>query len=146
MYSRQPNRDIRVPHNYSGNIFRNDQPPPTPVEDHTRKHPRFSGNYARERTQEQISNNENDDLREEQKAQEQNEHGDVESSQTDTTVFSEHRDCSESCEKDKKLPILSPIGELGTEEILLIALALIIFQSEKEPNLALILLALLFIK
>ena len=41
--------------------------------------------------------------------------------------------------------IFSPIGALGTEELLLIALALIIFQSGKEPELALLLLALLFI-
>ncbi|MBE6577950.1 MAG: hypothetical protein E7653_07425 [Ruminococcaceae bacterium] len=41
--------------------------------------------------------------------------------------------------------LLSPLGSLGTEEILLIALALIIFQSGKDPDLALILLALLFI-
>ena len=41
--------------------------------------------------------------------------------------------------------ILSPLGALGSEELLLIAIALIIFQSDKQPDLALILLALLFI-
>ncbi len=41
--------------------------------------------------------------------------------------------------------LLSPLGSLGSEELLLIALALIIFQSGKDPDLALILLALLFI-
>ena len=53
--------------------------------------------------------------------------------------------CSEKKEDKKPFSLLSPIGALGTEEILLIALAHIIFQSNKEPELALILLALLFI-
>ena len=56
--------------------------------------------------------------------------------------------CHKNDKKDplqKPFSILSPIGNLGTEELLLIALALIIFQSKSEPELALILLALLFI-
>lgn len=53
--------------------------------------------------------------------------------------------CENKKESNKPFSLLSPIGDLGTEEILLIALALIIFQSGKEPELALILLALLFI-
>ena len=50
-----------------------------------------------------------------------------------------------SSNKKSGSSLLSPIGALGTEEILLIALALIIFQNGKDPDLALILLALLFI-
>ena len=45
----------------------------------------------------------------------------------------------------EKSSLLSPLGNLGSEELLLLALALIIFQGGKEPDLALILLALLFI-
>ena len=41
--------------------------------------------------------------------------------------------------------LLSPLGSLGTEEMLLICLALIVFQSGDAPDLALILLALLFV-
>ena len=57
----------------------------------------------------------------------------------------EQKNHEETEHKEKKAPILSPFGELGTEELLLIALALIVFGSGKEPDLALILLALLFI-
>lgn len=42
--------------------------------------------------------------------------------------------------------ILSPEGSFEAEELLLLALALIIFQGGKENELALLLLALLFIK
>lgn len=60
----------------------------------------------------------------------------------------------ESVEKDKGpsksgsvlQKILSPEGSLETEDLLLLALALIIFQSGKENELALLLIALLFIK
>ncbi len=51
----------------------------------------------------------------------------------------------EICEKKADAPILSAFGDLGSEELLLIALALIIFQGGKDPQLGLILLALLFI-
>ena len=42
--------------------------------------------------------------------------------------------------------ILSPEGSLDAEELLILALALIVFQGGKENELALLLLALLFIK
>lgn len=123
MYSRQPDRNFRVPHNYSGNIFNGTAQPPTPVEDHTRRSPRTDTATYRD-SQTKIY--------------------DAEANLNDTSSD----DISESCKPtsaNAKIPILSPFGALGTEEILLIALALIIFQSGKEPELALILLALLFI-
>lgn len=60
----------------------------------------------------------------------------------------------EECELKKSSPekksflggILSPEGSLDAEELLILALALIIFQGGKENELALLLLALLFIK
>ena len=55
----------------------------------------------------------------------------------------EEKKCAETTKKP--ISILSPLNNLGTEELLLIALALIVFQGGKDPDLALILLALLFI-
>ncbi len=65
----------------------------------------------------------------------------------------ESADKCELCEK-KALPqkksglggILSPEGSLDAEELLILAIALIVFQGGKENELALLLLALLFIK
>lgn len=60
----------------------------------------------------------------------------------------------EKCELKKNHPekksilggILSPEGSFDAEELLILALALIVFQGGKENELALLLLALLFIK
>ena len=60
-------------------------------------------------------------------------------------IKEDKEDKNDKKDESKPFSILSPIGALGTEELLLIALALIIFQSGNEPELALILLALLFI-
>ncbi len=53
--------------------------------------------------------------------------------------------CPPPAEHPKPPSPLSLFGSLGTEELLLLALALIVFQGGKEPELGLILLALLFI-
>ena len=67
------------------------------------------------------------------------------------------RECDEECNKchekheendreNSKKPSLFPsLSSIGTEELLLIAVALMVFQGGKEPDLSLILLALLFI-
>lgn len=125
MYSRQPDRNFRVPHNYSGNIFSSQAQPPTPVEDHTRRPPRT-----------EVRHNE-------QQAELYEAEATAEEALSDASY--ENSKPLAPAPEAKRLPAVSPLGELGTEEILLIALALIIFQSGKEPELALILLALLFI-
>ena len=118
MYSRSSGRDLRVPHNYGGNAFgiRGS----TPVEDLTRRRP---PSPTLEASAEEYDPR--DTAKEENK---------------------EPQAITEGKSRQKASPPLSPIGELGTEELLLIALALIIFQSGKEPQLALILLALLFVQ
>lgn len=126
MYSRQSDRGIRVPPNYSGNIFRDSAVQPTPVEDHTRRRQNTLEQNDTPRYIEEISEEGRNDI--------------------ENAVYDdEQKNHEESEHKEKKAPILSPFGELGTEELLLIALALIVFGSGKEPDLALILLALLFI-
>ena len=126
MYSRQPDRGLRVPPNYSGNIFRDSAVQPTPVEDHTRKRQINSEPNDAPQYTEEIS----DEIR----------------NDTDSAICDDEiKICDKKENKEKKSPIISPFGELGTEELLLIALALIVFGSGKEPDLALILLALLFI-
>ncbi len=52
---------------------------------------------------------------------------------------------TERRESEKKTSLFPSLSSIGTEELLLIAIALMVFQGGKEPDLALILLALLFI-
>ena len=56
-----------------------------------------------------------------------------------------HKPESEKRKNEKKAPLFPSLSSIGTEELLLIAIALMVFQGGKEPDLALILLALLFI-
>ena len=120
MYSRPPNRDSRIPPNYGGSIFSRGNTV-TPVENLT--HRRVPPQRIEEEPLPPI-------IEEEIEARE-------ESRKTEMEV---------SCSmREEKHSLLSPLGHLGTEELLLLALALIIFQDGKEPELALILLALLFI-
>ncbi len=115
MYSRPQSKDFRVPPNYSGSIFGSRQAPSTPVEDLTSK--RTPPTY-------QVP-------------------PEPECECKKCTDCEGQGECSP--EPSRGGSLLSPLGSLGTEELLLIALALIVFQGGKEPELALILLALLFI-
>ena len=117
MYSRSSGRDLRVPHNYGGSAF--GIRGSTPVEDLTRRRPPYP---TLEASAEEY------DGRETQGA---------EAARPQQTA---------DVKSEKHLPTFSPIGEIGAEELLLIALALLIFQNGKEPQLALILLALLFVQ
>ena len=119
MYSRSSAKNLRVPHNYGGSTFSSHGT--TPVEDLTRKRPPSPHVAEYQAHFEDIPKN---------------------SEKQDSISLPE--DCPQP--KSHATPVLSPLGELGTEELLLIALALIIFQSGKEPQLALILLALLFVQ
>lgn len=131
MYSRQSDRSIRIPHNYGGNIFRESAQTPTPVEDRTRRRPNTFGQAANGYSATDSLGAENGE-KTVYEAAETEKDGDTEAPQITEEV-------------NAGAPILSPFGVLGTEEILLIALALIIFQGGKEPEPALMLLALLFI-
>ena len=162
MYSR-PNdkagRDVRVPHNYGGSIFSSQNSP-------TRAVPVRDDSYQRRQTpiprsplhsecKEPLRHTE--EIIEEQQQppnlEESDVRADIEQSCNECEGCDKCEECDrtekqerhqDDCEK-KPLSILSPIGALGGEELLIIALALIIFQSGKEPELALLLLALLFI-
>ncbi len=116
MYSRPQSRDFRVPHNYSGNIFNSRQAPSTLVEDLTNKRPQVQAP--------QLDSEE--------------------SCPCEDRAVCEISEVPRS-QESKSNSLLSSFGSLGSEELLLIALALIVFQGGKEPELALILLALLFI-
>lgn len=124
MYSRS-HRDVKIPPNYGGSMFSAARREHTPVEDLTRKP--FVPAPTREAPP--IIVEEAEEIVE-------NDAEDREPDGASAPVFSPSRD---------KRSLLSPLGNLGSEELLLIALALIIFQGGKEPDLALILLALLFI-
>lgn len=122
MYSRPPSRDPRIPPNYGGSIFSRGNTV-TPVENLTRTRPPTPSDEKRLSIPEQnISDGYADDVSQNQ-----------------------DRSGCECAEKGEKGSLLSPLGQLGTEELLLIALALMIFQDGKDPQLGLILLALLFI-
>ena len=120
MYSRPPNRDSRIPPNYGGSMFSRGNTV-TPVENLT--HRRIPPQRQEEEPLPLA-------FGEEAEVQEDTRETEVEVS------------CNQA---EEKRSLLSPLGHLGTEELLLLALALIIFQDGKEPELALILLALLFI-
>ena len=122
MYSRPTNRDPRIPPNYGGSIFSRNNTV-TPVEDLT--HRRTQSSQSRE-----------------EPYSEEEDRQDAPHCDTEQTELPEEDICHISEEKHS---LLSPLGSLGTEELLLIALALIIFQDGKNSELALILLALLFI-
>ncbi len=122
MYSRPQRQDLRVPHNYSGSIFDSRPTPPTPVEDLTHRRP---PSEARESNMEKEHLEENLGYAIPEPKEQEN--------QPDDTSA------------EKPSPLLSAFGSLGSEEILLIILALIVFQGGKDPELGLILLALLFI-
>ena len=128
MYSRQ-DRDIRVPHNYGGSIFGGRGQPPTPVEDRTRKRP-----PAPPHTEPEYRNESSDG------------YGEAVERSTEQICddCTECTQCHEAHENSSKPLPRSPLADIGTEEILIIALALIVFGNGKEPELALILLALLF--
>ena len=123
MYSRPPNRDSRIPPNYGGSIFSRNNTV-TPVE-----------NLTHRRTPPPPP------IQEEPPTAVEEMH-DIPIYNTEQT---EEPAKEVYAATEEKRSLLSPLGHLGTEELLLLALALIIFQDGKEPELALILLALLFI-
>ena len=130
MYSRSHSRDIRIPPNYGGSMFNSGRKEFTPVKDLTKKSP------PPQPVHEELSPT-FEEIPPEPQVQEEAE---------EQTVFEEKEEAEPVSRDVKEKPsLLSPLGNLGTEELLLLALALIIFQGGKEPDLALILLALLFI-
>ena len=163
MYSR-PNdprsRDVRIPHNYGGSIFGSQDTPTraVPVRDNnTQGRPQHAPSRPPRPSYETHNTS---TLPERQPEPEYRQYPTEDISKCedcdrcDKCELNEEHEKSDKCEKNEKnegdndkkpFSILSPIGALGTEELLLIALALIIFQSGKEPELALLLLALLFI-
>ena len=140
MYSRQNdrNRDLRIPRNYSGNVIFSDPTSDDPIKQHTPRDLPLRKRYAEsvEKSRDFSEQEENINKTEDQVAEIDSE---IEFS-TAEGIENEIED-----QKSKPASLLSPIGALGSEELLLIALALIIFQGGKEPEIALLLLALLFI-
>lgn len=140
MYSRQNdrNRDLRIPRNYSGNVIFSDPTSDDPIKQHTARDLPLRKRYAEsvEKPRDFSEQEENINKTEDQAAEIDNE---IEFA-TAEGIENEIED-----QKSKTASLLSPIGALGSEELLLIALALIIFQGGKEPEVALLLLALLFI-
>lgn len=130
MYSRSHNRDIRLPPNYGGSMFNSSRRDLTPVKDLTRKAPQSAPVREEPPVIVEELPPEIEETVEEAPLREENIQ--EEAAPVSATV-------------KEKSSLLSPLGNLGSEELLLLALALIIFQGGKEPDLALILLALLFI-
>lgn len=134
MYSRPSSREFRVPSNYGGSAFRDNTP--TLAQDLTRRQPQYRQDESpapdevcKQQKEEYISTNDEQGERCE-----------------DCSKVAQKKECEATARSHEvHNSLFSPLGALGSEEILLIALALIIFQSGKEPELALILLALLFI-
>ena len=162
MYSR-PNdkagRDVRVPHNYGGSIFGSQTTPtravPVRDEGYQRRQAQVPRSPLTSERKEPSHNTE--ELFQEQRQPPMPQERDAQVEGEASCTECEGCDRCEKCERNenreavrdeqekKPFSILSPIGALGSEELLIIALALMIFQSGKEPELALLLLALLFI-
>ena len=140
MYSRQNdrNRDLRIPRNYSGNVIFASQTAEDAVKQHVAKElpvrKKYTDTAEKPRTylEQDASADESEQIRESD-------------GQEIEFVAPADDDSVKKRQETKAASLLSPIGALGSEELLLIALALIIFQGGKEPELALLLLALLFI-
>ena len=140
MYSRQNdrNRDLRIPRNYSGNVIFSSQTAEDAVKQHVAKElpvrKKYTDTAEKPRTylEQDASADESEQIRESD-------------GQEIEFVAPADDDSVKKRQETKAASLLSPIGALGSEELLLIALALIIFQGGKEPELALLLLALLFI-
>ena len=122
MYSRPIERknNLRIPHNYSGSIFGGRQ----------------YGNQLN------VTYNADDSTSEQEIDKTYTE---AQQEAAASVADALQKEAPTELEASTSSALLSPIGELGTEEILLIAIALIIFQSGTEPHLALMLLSLLFI-
>lgn len=132
MYSRQNDRsrDMRIPRNYSGNVIFSAPTEDIPTKQHAPK------DQAIRRRQGAVA--EAPELIAEAPREFSDTHEPSDATQESATPEKSGLDSAPAS-------LLSPIGALGTEELLIIALALIIFQGGKEPELALLLLALLFI-
>ena len=140
MYFKAPDSraraDIQIPVGYKGNAFAPPPSSPTPSS-YTRTRSSPEGSKISATALERLSHSEPP-------------------KPPQALAPTEARDEVTACEIcDKKEPaakeaglggILSPTGSLDAEELLILALALIIFQGGKENELALLLIALLFIK
>lgn len=147
MYWRQNDkaRELRVPRNYSGNVIFSPPSADIPTKQHAPRDlpPRGRERAEAKRTQEQA----------------QEEYAPPTELDGAELIHETCEDCAEasgtlreSGEAPRadgavggKSTSLLPLGAVATEDLLLIALALIILQGGKEPELALLLLALLFI-
>ena len=141
MYFKAPDSraraDIQIPVGYKGNAFAPPPSSPTPSS-YTRTHSSPEGAKISATALERLSQ-----LSEPPKPPQ---------ALAPTEAHEEVAAC-EICEKKEPAAkesalggILSPAGSLDAEELLILALALIIFQGGKENELALLLIALLFIK
>ena len=138
MYSRQNDRgrDFRVPRNYGGNVIFSSPDKDIPTKQHSAKDQPVRKRYA--------DTPEQPDYYANQYAPADVPQENDSSSEVREIEFVDPEQTKENSTA-KPASLLSPIGALGSEELLLIALALIIFQGGKEPEVALLLLALLFI-
>ena len=134
MYLRS-NRDMRIPRNYSGSAFSDRTSIPTPAKDMTRPRTHYAAPEALTEPHTSVPC----------ESSEEHERPSPDKEAHDTTSGNCNECSGKTGSEHMRAPILSPFGELGSEELLLIALALIIFQNGKDPDLALILLALLFV-
>ena len=141
MYSRQNdrNRDLRIPRNYSGNVIFASQTAEDTIKQHVAKELPVRKKYtdAAEKPRAYV-------VEQDASADESEQIRESDEREIEFVAPTDDESVKES-QETKATSLRSPIGALGSEELLLIALALIIFQGGKEPEIALLLLALLFI-
>ena len=154
MYSKLTNEkgDISLPPNYGGSVFGRRESPPRFIPPQGMAARRPAREYAppavvseiRAKTDETNCDTSKGDTIEE--SYNDRPYSDAYAPQQCDQDESTHRETKKDADEcEKKHPLFPSLSSIGTEELLLIAIALMIFQGGKEPDLALILLALLFI-
>ena len=137
MYVHSPNskgnRNINIPYNYGGNAFRSENVPETKIH---RAPPPLSVHNEAEKTIFEDAKEVSESIMEE--------YDTVDTNDKEVSAASKQsNDISKTCDYGVFGKLF---GGIGSEELLLIALLLLISQGEKNDELSLMLLLLLFIK
>ena len=142
MYIHSPNskggRSINIPYNYGGNAFRSESAPETKI--HKAAHQQHSAPTKHPR--DTFDAEESEDIISEPFEKEY-----LDDEAADTQSVSALPCAEHGADKRNELGSLGKLlGGIGSEELLLLAILLMISQGEKNDDLSLMLLLLLFIK
>ncbi|MBO5883453.1 MAG: hypothetical protein J6Q78_03505 [Clostridia bacterium] len=140
MYVHSPNskgnRNINIPYNYGGNAFRRESTPETKI--HRAPPPPISVQREQDKPIFEEAEESIEPVGEE--------HESFDTDDKDISTVSVSKPTNDISKKNDLGVFGKLLGGIGSEELLLIALLLLISQGEKNDELSLMLLLLLFIK